>query len=63
MKRYINTKTAGKTETIDEFNSTDYSTIKEFNAAIATRVGSYRMTFKSSDVYVSSRSTKDWTGN
>ena len=63
MKRYINAKTGSLTETIEELNSKDFASMKDFKNTLTTRVGSYRMAFKSSDVYVSSRSTKSWNGN
>lgn len=63
MKRYINAYGSNERETIEEINSTDFVSEKEFNAYIATRVGSYRMIFKTSKVYVSRRCCKSWSGN
>ena len=62
MKRYINIKGSTGTETLEEFNTDDYTSLKEFNAALATRVGSYRM-IHGSGVYVSQRAAMPWTGN
>ena len=63
MKKYINARTGKIVETIEEMNSQDYPTLLDFKNAITTRIGSYRMVFKDSTVYASSRSTKDWSGN
>lgn len=60
MKRYINCKPDGRTvETVDELNSEDFSTLKEFRIESRRLLGEYRMAFQC-EVWSSNRSTSEW---
>lgn len=64
MKVYINVKHHdGSRETVEQFSSTDYASIEAMRTAVATRLGSYRMTFRRAVVYPSTRCCGGWTGN
>lgn len=65
--KFINVKTKdfnGKrvTETLEEINSSDFDDERSFLNHVAQKRGSYAMQTRG-HVYVSSRSSKNWTGN
>ena len=58
MKRYFNLKIDNVVETIDELDSSDFKTLKEFKIALKNLISEYRIA--KMDVYRSQRCTKDW---
>ncbi len=58
MKKYFNIKSVYGVETIDELNSSDFSTLKEFRKEVKRLYGEYRLT--SMNVYISNRCTNEW---
>ena len=60
MKRYINCKPDGRNvETVDELDSGDYGSIKEFYTAVRFLLSEYRLAFVC-QVWASQKSTKEW---
>ena len=58
MKKYFNIKGVYGVETIDELDSSDFSTIKEFRLEVKRLYREYNLTPMS--VYTSSRCTNEW---
>jgi hypothetical protein len=58
MKKYFNIKGVYGVETIDELDSSDFSTMKEFRQEVKRLYREYNLTPMS--VYTSSRCTNDW---
>ena len=58
MKKYFNIKGAYGIETIDELDSSDFSTMKEFRQEVKRLYREYNLTTMS--VYISGRCTNDW---
>lgn len=58
MKKYINTKTEYGVETIDEIDSDDFKTMKDFRAELSRLCFEYSLA--GTKCYTSSRSTKEW---
>ena len=58
MKKYLNIKESGIVETIDEFDSAEFATYKDFNKEVKKCAQEYRL--GGTYVYVSSRCTRDW---
>lgn len=58
MKKYFNIKGNYGIETIDELDSTDFGTLKEFRQEVKRLHREYNSTPMS--VYISSRSTNEW---
>ena len=58
MKKYFNIKSVYGVETIDELDSSDFSTLKEFRQEVKRLYREYNLT--PMNVYTSSRCTKDW---
>lgn len=56
--KYYNMKSVYGTETIDEINPKDYISYKEYRKELIRLRNEYRLC--GMDVYISSRSTKDW---
>ena len=54
--RYINRKGDGQIETVDEFPVNT----REERAELKRCLGEYRLSDRSAEYYISSRSTKDW---
>ncbi len=63
MTIYINVKQGKERETVEEFNRADYDSVEAYRRAVAIRLSSYRMTYRNSVVYPSTRACKGWTGN
>jgi hypothetical protein len=59
--KYYNMKSVYGIETIDEINRKDYIFYKEYRAELRRLRDEYRMC--GMDVYISSRSTKEWREN
>lgn len=59
MITYINTKFNNKVETLDELESNDFSTYKEFKAECSRYIEEYRLG-GCGYPYKSQRATKDW---
>ena len=59
MIRYINTRSFGNVETIDEFNSDDFESVREFKVELRHLVREYESAFNA-PVYISQRCTKEW---
>ena len=57
MKKYINIKNQGVVETIDEIDSNEFKSYLDFKKEVK-RV--YKEYLLAGDVYVSSRSDRDW---
>lgn len=58
MKRYINTRTEEGVETIDEVDSDDFKTIKEYRFEVTRLCFEYKMA--GTACWASSRATKEW---
>jgi len=58
MKTYFNIKTNGETETVDELDSSDFTTFKEFLNERRRLSKEYNLA--GMRVYRSQRCTKDW---
>jgi hypothetical protein len=58
MVVYLNARYGRSVETIDEFNSSSHTNIKEFFVYVKKMMQEYRMA--GIPVYISSRSTKEW---
>lgn len=58
MIRYLNTKLNGNTETIDQLDSNDYESFKEFKQAMTYLIGEYRLAGGHGDLYWSQRGCK-----
>ena len=58
MKRYFNIKGIYGVETIDELDSADFDSMKEFRQEVKRLHREYNLTPMS--VYLSSRCTKEW---
>ncbi len=56
--KYYNMKSVYGIETIDEINPKDYISYKEYRKELIRLRNEYRLC--GMDVYISSRSTKDW---
>jgi len=56
---YLNTKLYGKTETIDQLDSSDFNSYREFREEKKRLQGEYRLCGHGSP-YWSQRCTKDW---
>ena len=59
MIRYINTKFKKETETVDELNSNDFNTFKEFRKELRRLTSEYSMAYNQY-CYISCRSTRAW---
>ena len=59
MIRYINTKQDNEVETIDQLDSNDFSSYRDFKKELLRLVNEYRLCFNQL-VYTSQRSTKAW---
>ena len=60
MIKYLNMKLYQTIDTVDSFNSNNYSTLNEFYKAIDDRVQECQKV--GYPVYVSKRKSKDWRG-
>ena len=58
MTKYLNMKSNYGTETVDQLDSADFSTYKEFKAELRRLISEYHLS--GMNVYVSSRATKEW---
>ena len=58
MTRYLNMQTSYGVETVDQLESKDFETSKDFRKELSRLVSEYRMCNMS--VYVSSRCDKSW---
>jgi len=58
MKRYINTRTENGVETIDEVDSEDFKTTKDFKTEVTRLCFEYKLAGTS--CWVSTRATKEW---
>lgn len=58
MKKYFNIKSVYGVETIDEIDSSDFTTLKDFRKEVKRLHREYNLTPMS--VYISSRCTKEW---
>ena len=58
MKRYINTRTENGVETIDEVDSEDFETSKDFRFEVTRLCLEYKLA--GTPCYSSSRATKEW---
>lgn len=59
--RYLNIKNSNGVETIDQLDSEDFNSYKEFRAELKQLINEYRMAGSYfSGVYTSQRCTKDW---
>ena len=58
MKTYFNMKSYHGTETIDELDSSDFPSLKEYFAECDSLLAEYRMCMNG--VYRSKRCTNDW---
>ena len=58
MIRYLNTRLKGNTETIDQLDSNDYKSLKEFRQAMKYLIGEYRLAGGHGDLYWSQRGCK-----
>ena len=58
MIRYLNTKLNGTTETIDQLDSNDYESFKEFKQAMKYLIGEYELAGGHGDLYWSQRGCK-----
>jgi hypothetical protein len=58
MKTYFNTKTNGETETVDELDSVDFTTFRDFLNERRRLLKEYHLA--GMHVYRSQRCTKDW---
>lgn len=56
MTRYINFKSSQSVETVDQLDSKDFKTMKEFKAELNRLITEYRLTGMS--VYISQRQAK-----
>lgn len=59
MKTYFNIKSNGTTETVDELDSKDFATMKDFRTERKRLTNEYRIA--GIDIYLSQRCTKDWS--
>ena len=59
MIRYINTRSNKIVETVDELDSNDFESTRQFNAEVRRLVKEYQIAFNS-PVYSSQRCTKEW---
>lgn len=57
--KYFNIKTSQGAETIDELNSKDYKTHKEFRSELKRLVNEYRIA--GINTYISQRACKEWS--
>ena len=55
---YLNTKSYGVVETVDEISRADFKTYSEYMKEVRRLASEYRMSGQ--DVYVSQRATKEW---
>lgn len=60
MIRYLNTKINGTIETVDQLDSNDYPSYKEFKKAMNYLIGEYNLAGGHGDLYWSQRCTKDY---
>lgn len=58
MIRYLNTKINGNTETVDQLDSNDYESFKEFKQAMKYLIGEYHLAGGHGDLYWSQRGCK-----
>lgn len=58
MIRYLNTKINGNTETVDQLDSNDYESFKEFKQAMKYLISEYRLAGGHGDLYWSQRGCK-----
>lgn len=58
MKKYFNIKGMHGIETIDELDSLDFNTLKEFKQEVKRLYREYSLT--PMNVYISNRCTKEW---
>ncbi len=58
MTRYLNVKSSWGVETVDQLETTDFPTWKEFRKELNRLVSEYHIA--GIGVYVSSRCTKEW---
>lgn len=58
MKKYLNYKSNYGIETIDEICRSDFKTYKEYRKELSRLVSEYSIA--GMNVYISSRSTKEW---
>lgn len=58
MIRYLNTKIKGQRETVDQLNSDDYKTYREFVAAKRYLIGEYSLAGGHGALYWSQRACK-----
>ncbi len=56
--RYFNLKTNQGTETVDQLEQKEFKTYKEYRKELNRLIQEYRLA--GMNVYISSRSTKDW---
>jgi hypothetical protein len=56
--KYLNLRTNFGVETVDELNPTDFTTRKEYKKELNRLVSEYHLA--GTNVYISSRCTKDW---
>lgn len=61
MKRYFNYKSKFGLETIDQLNSEDFDSLKEFRKEVKYLLAEYRMAYRDGEVYTSQRACKEWT--
>lgn len=61
MKRYLNMRTAYGVETVEELDSKDFKTLKEFRIELKRLVSEY--IFAGMNVYTSQRCTNAWNKN
>jgi hypothetical protein len=57
--KYLNIKTTYGIETIDQLDSKEYKTFKDFKKELIRLKNEYNLAY-GGGVYVSTRSTKDW---
>ena len=58
MIKYFNFRSSQGVETVDELNSNDFATFKEFRKELKRLVGEYHLA--GMNVYTSSRACKGW---
>lgn len=58
MKKYFNVKTVYGVETVDEIDSKDFDTIRDYKKECVRLLNEYRLS--KMDVYLSSRCTNEW---
>jgi len=62
MKRYLNTKLYGQTETIDQLDLSDFNSYTDFRKEMKRLKSEYALAGGHGDLYWSQRCTKSWKG-